>query len=292
MIKSMTGFGKITVQHEEKKVVIEVKSLNSKQLDLTTRLPGLYKEKEIEIRGIIKDRLERGKIDLAIYFDNAIEAREMALNHTVIAHYYRQALEVAATLDVQPDKSEILQTIMRLPDALQVKSEEFSEEEWQCLREGIEAALEELNHFREQEGEALMKDILHRISLIETFAAEVPRFEERRVEVIKQRLLEKMKEWGEVKNIDENRLEQELVYYLEKLDITEEKTRLAQHCRYFIETARGEAAPGRKLGFIAQEIGREINTMGAKANDHDIQKLVVNMKDELEKIKEQTLNLL
>jgi uncharacterized protein (TIGR00255 family) len=292
MIRSMTGFGKTTVASGDRKIVIEVKSLNAKQLDVTTRLPGLYKEKEIEIRGLVKSYLDRGKVELSVYFDNAGPDREVTVNREVIVDYFRQVMEVAGALGVEPDGGALLQTIVRLPEALQVKVEELDEEEWLCLKGGIEAALEELNRFREREGEALMEDILHRVALIEGLAAGVPRFEGQRVAAIKQRLLEKMKEWGEVKNVDENRLEQELVYYLEKLDITEEKIRLAQHCHYFIETARQEEAPGRKLGFIAQEIGREINTMGSKANDHDIQKLVVRMKDELEKIKEQVLNLL
>ena len=292
MIKSMTGFGRTVVQHGEKRVVVEVKSLNGKQLDITTRLPVLYKEKEIEIRGIIKERLERGKVDFSIYLDNANETRNVTLDNVVIAEYYRQTLDVARALGVTPDENGLLQAIIRLPDVLQVKSEELSAGEWLSIKDGIEETLDELDRFREREGEALLDDILHRVALIEELAITVPRFEERRVKMIKQRLIEKMKEWGEVKQVDENRLEQELVYYLEKLDITEEKTRLAQHCHYFTETARDEKAPGRKLAFIAQEIGREINTMGAKANDIEIQKLVVQMKDELEKIKEQTLNLL
>lgn len=292
MIKSMTGFGRTVVQHGEKRVVVEVKSLNGKQLDITTRLPVLYKEKEIEIRGIIKERLERGKVDFSIYLDNANETRDVTLDNVVIAEYYRQTLDVARALGVTPDENGLLQAIIRLPDVLQVKSEELSAGEWLSIKDGIEETLDELDRFRKREGEALLDDILHRVALIEELAITVPRFEERRVKTIKQRLIEKMKEWGEVKQVDENRLEQELVYYLEKLDITEEKTRLAQHCHYFTETARDEKAPGRKLAFIAQEIGREINTMGAKANDIEIQKLVVQMKDELEKIKEQTLNLL
>jgi uncharacterized protein (TIGR00255 family) len=195
-------------------------------------------------------------------------------------------------LGISLDQGELLQTIMRFPDTLQIKAEEFNEQEWFALKSGIEQALESLNQFRVQEGKVLIADILHRIELIQHLAAEVPQFETQRIVIIRQRLQEKLKEWSEIKNVDENRLEQELIYYLEKLDITEEKVRLANHCKYFIETAEQEEAPGRKLGFIAQEIGREINTMGSKANDHDIQKLVVRMKDELEKIKEQSLNVL
>lgn len=292
MVKSMTGFGKTTVESGNKKVVIEIKSLNSKQLDLNLRIPNLYKEKEMEIRSLIKEQLDRGKVDMCIYFDNAESDKDVSINKAVVMQYFNQMVEISNQLGVQPDKDGLLQTIMRFPDTLQVKSEELDDEEWTRLRGGIMQALEEINKFRMQEGKALMKDISHRIELIQNLAAEVPQFEGRRVDVIRQKLQEKMNEWTDVKNIDQNRMEQEIIYYLEKLDITEEKVRLANHCKYFMETVEKEEAPGRKIGFIAQEIGREINTMGSKANDHDIQKLVVRMKDELEKIKEQSLNVL
>lgn len=292
MIKSMTGFGKATVSGGTKKIIVEVKSLNSKQLDVNLKMPSLYKEKDIEIRGMIKEVLDRGKVDMFIYFDNDDDSKDVAINKTVVTQYFQQMLDVASSLGVSVDKGELLQTVMRFPDSLQVKAEELDEQEWLQLKSGIMQALESLNQFRIQEGQVLIADILKRIEMIKSLAAQVPQFEKQRVPAIKQRLQEKMKEWGEIKNVDENRLEQEIIYYLEKLDITEEKVRLANHCRYFIETAEREEAPGRKLGFIAQEIGREINTMGSKANDHDIQKLVVRMKDELEKIKEQSLNVL
>lgn len=288
----MTGFGKATVSGGTKKIIVEVKSLNSKQLDVNLKMPSLYKEKDIEIRGMIKEVLDRGKVDMFIYFDNDDDSKDVAINKTVVTQYFQQMLDVASSLGVTVDKGELLQTVMRFPDSLQVKAEELDEQEWLQLKSGIMQALESLNQFRIQEGQVLIADILKRIEMIKSLAAEVPQFEKQRVPAIKQRLQEKMKEWGEIKNVDENRLEQEIIYYLEKLDITEEKVRLANHCRYFIETAEREEAPGRKLGFIAQEIGREINTMGSKANDHDIQKLVVRMKDELEKIKEQSLNVL
>lgn len=288
----MTGFGKATVSGGTKKIIVEVKSLNSKQLDVNLKMPSLYKEKDIEIRGMIKEVLDRGKVDMFIYFDNDDDSKNVAINKTVVTQYFQQMLDVASSLGVTVNKGELLQTVMRFPDSLQVKAEELDEQEWLQLKSGIMQALESLNQFRIQEGQVLIADILKRIEMIKSLAAEVPQFEKQRVPAIKQRLQEKMKEWGEIKNVDENRLEQEIIYYLEKLDITEEKVRLANHCRYFIETAEREEAPGRKLGFIAQEIGREINTMGSKANDHDIQKLVVRMKDELEKIKEQSLNVL
>lgn len=292
MIKSMTGFGKTTIETGNKKIVIEVKSLNSKQPDINLRIPNLYKEKEMEIRNLIKNRLERGKIDVCIYFDNSETEKAVSINQTIVEQYFKQMLDVADTLGVKINNNELLQTIMRFPDTLKQPSEELDETEWLKLKTGIEEALEMADQFRKREGEVLIQDILHRIELIKTFAAEVPQYEEKRVEGIRQRLQEKMKEWKEIQNIDQNRMEQEIIYYLEKLDITEEKVRLANHCQYFTETVEKEEAPGRKLGFIAQEIGREINTMGSKANDHDIQKLVVRMKDELEKIKEQSLNIL
>ena len=292
MIKSMTGFGKATVESGDRKIIVEVKSLNSKQVDISLRMPNLYKEKEMEIRNIIKNFLERGKIDMTIYFDNADTDKDVSVNQSVVEQYFKQMLDVASSLGVETNNNEILQTVMRFPETLKQKTEELDEGEWERLKTGIEKALEQIDQFRIQEGRVLIKDILHRIDLIQEFASEVPQYEGRRIEGVRQRLLEKMKEWNEIQNIDQNRLEQEIIYYLEKLDITEEKVRLTNHCKYFIETAEKEEAPGRKLGFIAQEIGREINTMGSKANDHDIQKLVVRMKDELEKIKEQSFNRL
>lgn len=288
----MTGFGKTTVESGSKKIIVEIKSLNSKQLDLNLRMPNLFKEKEMEIRSMLKEQLDRGKVDMNIYFDNSEGDKDVSINRAVVMQYFNQMLEISSQLGVETNKSELLQTVMRFPDTLQVKAEELNEEEWLRLKAGIEKALEEINKFRIQEGEALIKDITHRIELIQELAFRVPQFEGKRVEVIRQKLQDKINEWTDVKNIDQNRMEQEIIYYLEKLDITEEKVRLANHCKYFLETVVKEEAPGRKLGFIAQEIGREINTMGSKANDHDIQKLVVRMKDELEKIKEQSLNVL
>lgn len=293
MVKSMTGFGKTTVETGNKKIVIEIKSLNSKQLDLNIKIPNLFKEKEMEIRYMVKEQLDRGKVDLNIYYDTTSEGdRDVSVNSPTVIKYFNQMIEVTDQLGFDPDKNALLQTVMRFPDSLQVKSEELEEAEWSTLRDGIGRALEEINKFRMQEGKALIKDIIHRIELIQQLAADVPQFEVKRVEVIRQKLQDKINEWTEIQCVDQNRLEQELIYYLEKLDITEEKVRLANHCKYFLETIEKEDAPGRKLGFISQEIGREINTMGSKANDHDIQKLVVRMKDELEKIKEQVLNVL
>ena len=293
MVKSMTGFGKTTVETGNKKIVIEIKSLNSKQFDLSLRMPNLFKEKEMEIRSMVKEQLDRGKMEMNISYDSTLEGnKDVSVNDSIVIKYFNQMMEVSEHLGFEPDNNELLQTIMRFPDVLQVKAEELEENEWTILREGIKKALDEIDRFRIQEGKALIKDIVHRIELIQQLADQVPQFEVKRVEIIRQKVQEKISEWTDIKHIDQNRLEQELIYYLEKLDITEEKVRLANHCKYFIETAEKEDAPGRKLGFIAQEIGREINTMGSKANEHDIQKLVVRMKDELEKIKEQSLNIL
>lgn len=288
----MTGFGKKTVEIGSKKVVIEIKSLNCKQLDLNLRLPNLYKEKEMEIRAMVKETLDRGKVDMNISIENVESDKNVTIKQSVVTQYFQQMLELSEALGIEPNRSELLLTVMRFPDTMQMQSEELNETEWQALKTGISQALEGINSFRIQEGKALINDINHRIELIQQLSSCVPEFEENRVVTIRQRLQEKILEWTDVKNIDENRLEQEIIYYLEKLDITEEKVRLANHCAYFLETVEKEDAPGRKLGFIAQEIGREINTMGSKANDHNIQKLVVRMKDELEKIKEQVLNVL
>lgn len=292
MIKSMTGFGKTTVEVNNKKIIIEIKSLNSKQFDMNLRMPPLYREKEMEVRALVKEQLDRGKIDMIIYFDNAETGKNGSINRPVVIEYFHQLVEIAGQLGIEPDKNGLLQTVMRFPDTLQVKTEELEEEEWQALCDGINQALEAINNFRLQEGQALAKDIRHRVLLIQELASQVPPFEQQRIVSIRQRLQEKINEWTDITNVDQNRLEQEIVYYLEKLDITEEKVRLANHCKYFLETIEKEDAPGRKIGFIAQEMGREINTLGSKANDHDIQKLVVLMKDELEKIKEQSLNIL
>ena len=292
MIKSMTGFGKTTVEVNNKKIIIEIKSLNSKQFDMNLRMPPLYREKEMEVRALVKEQLDRGKIDMIIYFDNAETGKNGSINRPVVIEYFHQLVEISEQLGMEPDKNGLLQTVMRFPDTLQVKNEELEEEEWQALCDGINQALTAINNFRLQEGQALAKDIRHRVLLIQELASQVPPFEQQRIVSIRQRLQEKINEWTDITNIDQNRLEQEIVYYLEKLDITEEKVRLANHCKYFLETIEKEDAPGRKIGFIAQEMGREINTLGSKANDHDMQKLVVLMKDELEKIKEQSLNIL
>ena len=224
MVKSMTGFGKITIENGNRKVVIEIKSLNSKTLDLNLKMPNLYKEKEMEIRNIVKEQLDRGKVEMCIYFDNTESDKDVTINKPVVTQYFNQLLDIANELGIEADKNKILQTVMRFPDTLQIKSEELEDTEWEALEAGIKKALEEINKFRIQEGKALIKDICHRIELIQELSAQVPQFEVKRVEVIRQKLQEKINEWTDIQNIDENRLEQEIIYYLEKLDIMPDQT--------------------------------------------------------------------
>ena len=210
MVKSMTGFGKITIENGNRKVVIEIKSLNSKTLDLNLKMPNLYKEKEMEIRNIVKEQLDRGKVEMCIYFDNTESDKDVTINKPVVTQYFNQLLDIANELGIEADKNKILQTVMRFPDTLQIKSEELEDTEWEALEAGIKKALEEINKFRIQEGKALIKDICHRIELIQELSAQVPQFEVKRVEVIRQKLQEKINEWTDIQNIDENRLEQEI----------------------------------------------------------------------------------
>ncbi|RUT78638.1 YicC family protein [Ancylomarina longa] len=288
----MTGFGKATLELENKKVSIEIKSLNSKQLDINTRIPNLYKEKDLVLRNEIKNKLERGKVELSIFIESIGSDKEAKINKPIVEGYYQQLLELSTELGIPMDREPILQTIVKLPDALKVEYQELDEEEWNKIFKGSQAAVNDLISFRKQEGAALQTDIFSRISNIENLQAEVTQYESKRIETVKTRINDNLNDFIEKQNVDKNRFEQEIIYYLEKLDITEEKVRLANHCKYFIETANSNNAIGKKLGFIAQEIGREINTLGSKANDSDIQKIVIQMKDELEKIKEQILNVL
>ena len=288
----MTGFGKATLELENKKISIEIKSLNSKQLDINTRMPNLYKEKDLVIRNEIKNKLERGKVELSIFIESVGTDKETKINKPIVEGYYKQLNELAQNLGIDIDKEPLLQTIVKLPDALKVEYQELDEEEWNLIFEGFKTALTEIMNFRSQEGKALQNDIFARIKNIENLLAEVPQFEDNRIETVRTRINDNLRDFVEKQNVDKNRFEQEIIYYLEKLDITEEKVRLANHCKYFIETSNAGNSEGKKLGFIAQEIGREINTLGSKANDSNIQKIVIDMKDELEKIKEQLLNVL
>lgn len=287
----MTGYGKAVCELPNKKISVEFKSLNSKQLDLSTRIPLLYREKEIELRADIAQRLIRGKVDFSMFVETINVDRVSQINTQVIEAYYQQLHDVAEKLG-QTEHTDFLRIIMQLPDTVRTEQPQLDEAEWQAISKSISEALDNIEAFRLQEGRALEADLRQRISLIESYLNEVPKYEAGRVEKIRQRITANLEEIISKAKIDENRLEQELIFYIEKLDINEEKVRLANHLKYFIETIENEPQPGKKLGFIAQEIGREINTLGSKANEANLQKLVIKMKDELEKIKEQVLNVL
>lgn len=291
MIKSMTGYGKAIAETLQKKITIEIKSLNSKQLDLNIKLPWLYKEKETEIRNIISQKLDRGKIELSIYFDILEDEGIPVINKSIVKNYYNQLKEIAGELSINID-DQILSVIMKLPDALKTEKPELSEAEWELVRSQITESLSMLDIYRIEEGKSIETDLKKRISGILESLATIETFEPGRIERVREKLITILKENNGTENLDKNRFEQELIFYLEKFDINEEKVRLKTHCEYFMETIGTDAPNGKILSFISQEIGREINTIGSKANDASIQKLVVMMKDELEKIKEQTNNIL
>ena len=290
MIKSMTGFGKGEATVDDKKIRVELRSLNSKQLDLSIKLPGKYRAAEAEMRSIITRELQRGKVDCFVSFEAATAETSAHINREAFKAYAKELREVCAENAVIADSAYFLKAILRMPDVITSEECEVSEAELAAIIEATKAACAELNNFRIQEGAILIADLLGRIDLIEKYRHEVEQFEGARVETIKNRIRENIEKLQ--LEVDNNRLEQEMIFYIEKLDITEEKVRLDNHCNYFREVAAEEEAPGRKLGFIAQELGREINTMGSKSNEANMQRLVVQMKDELEKIKEQVLNIL
>ncbi len=290
MIKSMTGFGKGEAMVDDKKIRVELRSLNSKQLDLSIKLPGKYRAAEAEMRSIITRELQRGKVDCFVSFEAATAETSAHINREAFKAYAKELREVCAENAVIADSDYFLKAILRMPDVVTSEEREVSEAELAAIIEATKAACSELNNFRIQEGAILIADLLGRIDLIERYRHEVEQFEGARVETIKNRIRENIEKLQ--LEVDNNRLEQEMIFYIEKLDITEEKVRLDNHCNYFREVAAEEEAPGRKLGFIAQELGREINTMGSKSNEANMQRLVVKMKDELEKIKEQVLNIL
>ena len=290
MIKSMTGFGKGEATVDDKKIRVELRSLNSKQLDLSIKLPGKYRAAEAEMRNIITRELQRGKVDCFVSFEAATAETSAHINREAFKAYAKELREVCAENAVIADSDYFLKAILRMPDVITSEEREVSEAELAAIIEATKAACAELNNFRIQEGAILIADLLGRIDLIEKYRHEVELFEGARVETIKNRIRENIEKLQ--LEVDNNRLEQEMIFYIEKLDITEEKVRLDNHCNYFREVAAEEEAPGRKLGFIAQELGREINTMGSKSNEANMQRLVVKMKDELEKIKEQVLNIL
>lgn len=291
MIQSMTGYGKAVCELPNKKISIEIKSLNSKQLDLNTRMPNLYREKEIEVRSLLGKHLSRGKIDLSFYVEAATSDKITKINQQVISNYHEQLKAIASDLGLD-NSTDYLKVIMPLPDTVKVELAELDEEEWKAIVNTLNNAINDITDFRKREGMALEADIRERIELISQLLNEVPKYESQRIDKIRTRIRENLDELVQNNKIDENRFEQEIIFYLEKLDVTEEKVRLSNHLEYFIETIESEDAVGKKLGFITQEIGREINTLGSKANDADLQKIVIRMKDELEKIKEQILNIL
>ena len=291
MLFSMTGFGKATCNYKNKKIVIEIKSLNSKQLDISTRIVGLYREKDIEIRNLIAQNLERGKIDLSLYIEDNNSQSTTFLNQNIISNYKNQIEDTCKTLYIKvPDN--LIEIILRLPDSLKTESTILEEEEWLAVVELLNNAFSQIKMFRSQEGLSLQNMFISKISNIRHLLEEVELYEKERVEKIRARLEENLKSIEDKISIDRNRLEQEMIYYIEKLDVNEEKVRLRNHLNYFIETMEKEEAPGKKLGFIAQEMGREINTLGSKSNHSEMQILVVKMKDELEQIKDQVLNVL
>ena len=286
MIQSMTGFGKATLQLPTKKITVEIKSLNSKGLDLNTRMPSVFREMELGLRNQLSARLERGKIDFSLYVEITGEETSSKINVPIVRGYINQMKAMIPNAD----ETELMKMAVRMPDALKTEREEIDENEWKKIQTVIDEALENIAQFRKDEGVSLEREFLHRIANIMALMNNAVSYDAERVETVKTRLRNALDELKE--NVDENRFEQELIFYLEKYDITEEKVRLENHLNYFIETIAGTEANGRKLGFITQEMGREINTMGSKSNHTEMQKLVVMMKDELEKIKEQVLNVL
>lgn len=292
MIKSMTGFGRTKCNFANKIVTIELKSLNSKQLDIYSKLPNLYREKDLEFRNELSNRIKRGKLELTITIEYTSKDITSIINTDVIKKYYEQLQAISEDLGIK-NSEPLMQIIMRLPDVLRTDIEELEDEEWKIVWDSFNKAIDELNNYREKEGTVLSKDLLKRISLIENYLKQIEEFEQQRIENIKKRINSNLNELIDKKNIDHTRFEQELIYYLEKLDITEEKIRLKNHCQYFMQVINENEnnTVGKKLIFIAQEAGREINTLGSKASDFEIQRLVVMMKDELEKIKEQLMNI-
>ena len=296
MIQSMTGYGKCVAEYNGKKIHAEIKSLNSKALDLSTRLAPLYREKEMEVRQLISTALERGKVDFNLWIEKDEVASVSTINKELVGEYYNQIKDVSASLGLDmsgvQSANEWMKVLLRMPDVMsRSEMEELAEEEWVVARQVVEGAINALVEFRKQEGEALAKKFTEKIENIRTYLASIEPYETGRTEKIRQRLLDTLEQHigGDY---DKNRLEQEMIYYIEKLDISEEKQRLSNHLNYFLETMKDGKGQGKKLGFIAQEMGREINTTGSKSNQAEMQNIVVKMKDELEQIKEQVLNAL
>jgi uncharacterized protein (TIGR00255 family) len=294
MIISMTGYGRAIVELPGKSLTIEIKSLNSKQLDVSLKLPGAFREKEPEVRNLIAQKLERGKIDFYISTDVTGDVVNYTINKALAKKYYSEIKEFSNELN-EKESGDMLRILLTMPDVLHAGKDEIKEEEWQKLRDGIENALLQVNEFREGEGKILENDIRPRVVQIRELLTSIEPYEQSRMEDVRARLMKGFQELTRSElpvSPDPNRFEQELIFYIERLDITEEKVRLEKHCDYFFETLKEPVSQGKKLGFITQEMGREINTIGSKANHAEIQKIVIRMKDELEKVKEQLLNIL
>lgn len=290
MLESMTGFGKASVAFANKKITAEIRSLNSKQFDLSIKLPSLYRDKELTLRNVLSEKLGRGKVDLSIYTETSEGEKRVTINQSLALSYLQEIKLLAANGGLHSD-NDFLSVLLGMPDVLQSERAELTEDEWKAVEQVVSDATDAMLSFRRDEGRRLAEDIALRISLIESYRKEVETYLPERLKSVRDRIEKNVYDLLSEEQIDKNRLEQEIIYYLEKLDITEEHIRLKGHCEYFTETMMAPEDPGKKLGFISQEIGREINTMGAKANHVAIQKLVVQMKDELEKIKEQLLNI-
>ncbi|MRR18679.1 YicC family protein [bacterium] len=291
MIRSMTGYGKAVLETPQRKITVEIKSLNSKQADINTKMPWIYREKELEIRNMVNRRLERGKIDLMISFDAMNDEPSPVINRNNVKNYYNQLREISNELGISSD-SELLGIVMRLPETLKTERTELTEEEWNRVSKLIDDALSMTDLYRLEEGRAMAADLSKSVASITRYLDNLSTVEGDRLVRMREKLTASLNETVGSENVDKNRFEQELIFYLEKMDINEEKVRLKKHCDYFIETMNGDGQNGKMLNFISQEMGREINTIGSKANDAPMQKLVVMMKDELERIKELTLNVL
>jgi uncharacterized protein (TIGR00255 family) len=291
MIKSMTGFGKAEFEVNNKKITLELKALNSKQIDINARIPSVYREKEIEIRKELAEKLVRGKVDITIYVENHGEDSNSKINEPILKSYFESLKKINDELGLSTDQT-TMQAILRLPDVVKTEYETLDEEEWQVILLHLRKALEDIDDFRRREGKALETDIIANTENIRELLQQITPFEEQRMETVKKRLTENLEKLNLNGSVDENRFEQELVYYIDKMDMNEEKVRLENHCNYFIETIVSPESNGKKLAFISQEMGREINTLGSKAYENNIQRIVVQMKDHLERIKEQLLNVL
>ena len=291
MILSMTGYGKASIAHKDKKITVEIKSLNSKTFDLSARIAPLYREREMEIRNILSKSIERGKVDFSIWIEKENGNDATPINAALVNNYYQQIKAISEQTGIEEPK-DWFSLLLRMPEVMtRTEVEELTEEEWKAVQNAVNLALEQFTNFRKQEGLALYNKFTEKINNIAQLLKDIEPYEQMRVEKIKQRILDGLKTLPEV-DYDKNRLEQELIYYIEKLDINEEKQRLTNHLKYFIDTMNEGHGQGKKLGFIAQEMGREINTTGSKSNQAEMQNIVVRMKDELEQIKEQVLNIL